>query len=173
MHSLQTRFVLRYLVFVLFGIFSFPTYSQPPVQIPNIQDPSEIYPNQIDPKTLTPSQLSSLLNDKNKETKGKDKNALLDKATKLEKDSISKEIEKEKENAYNPQKTYGANIFKSAAVTNLSELSRWPHWRLIRQCPGRILIRRTWQHQVDFAEHLPNYRNARIEDWLIELHQNR
>lgn len=99
-------------------LFAIPAIGQPPVS------PDDIIPAQIDPKTLSQSQLSSLLSDKNKENVGRDKNADLEKANKLVKDSTQKD--NIKSNSYSPDKTYGANIFLNSAVTDLSELSTPP-----------------------------------------------
>lgn len=94
--------------------------AQPPI---SGQIPTEILPSQIDPKTLSQAQLSSLLSDKNKDA-GKDINAELSKQPKLEKDSIvSDNI---KQNMYSPEKTFGANVFLSAPVMDVSELSTPP-----------------------------------------------
>jgi protein involved in polysaccharide export with SLBB domain len=87
-----------------------------------LPDPS-VVPSQIDPKNLSQPQLRALLEDKNKET-GKDKNADLYKNDKIEKDSVV--TDDIRSSAYSPKKTYGANIFALASVTNLSELSTPP-----------------------------------------------
>ncbi len=121
MQRLPMRLVLKLLAFIFVIFFSITAYCQPPV---NQQIPEEILPNQIDPKTMSPAQLSALLNDKNRENTGKDKNAQLAKNAKLEKDSIIKD--KIRQNAYSPDQTYGANVFQYASVTDLSELSTPP-----------------------------------------------
>lgn len=121
MQRLPMRLVLKLLAFIFVIFFSITAYCQPPV---NQQIPEEILPNQIDPKTMSPAQLSALLNDKNRENTGKDKNAQLAKNAKLEKDSII--TDKIRQNAYSPDKTYGANVFQYASVTDLSELSTPP-----------------------------------------------
>lgn len=115
------RYQVKIFFFFVVFITAFKAYCQPPL---NQINPSEILPNQIDPKSMTPSQLSALLNDKNKENVGKDKNAEFEKGNKLEKDSVIKD--EIKKNAYSPEKTYGANIFISGPVTDLSELSTPP-----------------------------------------------
>jgi len=108
----------RYFAFTIIILFGFSAYCQPPVQIP-----SELNPAQIDPKTLSQSQLSTLLGDKNKET-GKDKNANLIKNTRIDKDSVIKD--NIRSNAYSADKTFGANVFSNASVTDLTELSTPP-----------------------------------------------
>ena len=121
MQRLPRKLVLFFIVFLLFTFNSFCAYSQPPV---SQQIPAEILPNQIDPKSMSPAQLSSLLNDKNRENTGKDKNAPFERNTKLEKDSLIKD--NIKQNAYSPENTFGANVFYNASVTDLSELSTPP-----------------------------------------------
>lgn len=106
---------------LLLCLAAFSAECQPPV----IQNPAELLPNSIDPKTLTQSQLSSLLSDKNKENTGKDKNAELSKSAKLEKDSLVKDNVKANQISKRSE-TYGSNIFATAAVTDLSELSTPP-----------------------------------------------
>ncbi len=115
--------VLKLLVFSLFILFSFKAYCQPPV---NQQIPEEMLPTQVDPKTLSPAQLSSLLNDKNRENTGKDKNADADRKLKnqLEKDSIIKD--NIKQSAYGPDKTYGATVFQYGSVIDVNEMSTPP-----------------------------------------------
>lgn len=109
-------FVRTFLLFLLF-IAGFTATAQPPIELPTSELPT------IDPKNLSQPQLRALLEDQNKET-GKDKNAELYKNNKIEKDSVV--IDDIKGNAYSPNKTYGANVFSGAAVTNLSELSTPP-----------------------------------------------
>ena len=121
MQRLPSRLVLKMLALIVLFFQSTAAYCQPPVMQ---QIPSEILPNQIDPKSMSPSQLNSLLNDKNKENTGKDKNAEFTKTSKLDKDSIIKD--NVKLNAYSPEKTYGANVFQGSAVTDLTELSTPP-----------------------------------------------
>ncbi len=124
MHQTPARYVLNVLFVSLLLILTVPAICQPPL---GQQIPSEILPGQIDPKSMTPAQLSALLNDKNKENAGKDKNAELQKelkSSKLEKDSVI--ADDVKKNAYSPDKTYGANVFINSAVADLSELSTPP-----------------------------------------------
>lgn len=109
-------FVRTFLFFFLF-IAGFTATAQPPVENPTSEIPT------IDPKNLSQPQLRALLEDQNQET-GKDKNADLYKNNKIEKDSVV--FDDIKGNAYSPNKTYGANVFSGAAVTNLSELSTPP-----------------------------------------------
>ncbi len=110
---------LKLLISTLLFFNGLSAFSQPPVELP---DPSVI-PNQIDPKNLSQPQLRALLEDKNQET-GKDKNANLFKNDKIEKDSVV--LDDIRSSAYSPKRTYGANIFAAASVTNLSELSTPP-----------------------------------------------
>ena len=115
------RLVYKMLAFISIILTSATTQCQPPV---NQQMPEEILPSQIDPKTLSPAQLSSLLNDKNRENTGKDKNASTTRSNNLEKDSVVKD--NIRQNAYSPEKTFGANVFQYGATTDLSELSTPP-----------------------------------------------
>jgi protein involved in polysaccharide export with SLBB domain len=116
MQRATRKFLFRHFVFTFILLLGFSAYCQPPVQTPTTIDPS-----QIDPTTLTQSQLSSLLSDKNEQT-GRDKNASQDKkTTKLDKDSTSRDDIKKR--SYSPEETYGADVFSSAAVADLSELS--------------------------------------------------
>lgn len=110
----------RFLITAFLSISCFSLMAQ---ESPTPQIPTEITPNQIDPKTLSNTQLSSLLSDKNRET-GKDKNANLLKNDRVDKDST--QTDNIKRNAYSPDKTYGEDIFASAATTDLSELSTPP-----------------------------------------------
>ena len=111
-----------YILCIAFVLYSATVYAQPPIQQ---QLPTEISPSQmIDPKSMSPAQLSALLNDKNKENTGKDKNAEFEKKTRLEKDSLIKD--NIKVNAYSPDQTFGANVFVGSSVTDLSELSTPP-----------------------------------------------
>jgi len=121
MQSSARRSILKYLVFSFIILSSFKSYCQVPVPT---QVPTEIQPNQVDPKTLSQTQLSSLLSDKNKENAGKDKNAELEKSTKLDKDSLIKD--NIKANSYRPDQTYGIDVFRGAASFDLSELSTPP-----------------------------------------------
>jgi protein involved in polysaccharide export with SLBB domain len=110
---------LKLLISALLFFIGFSAYSQPPVELP---DPS-VMQGQVDPKALSQPQLRALLEDKNQET-GKDKNADLFKNDKIDKDSVvSDDI---RSSVYSPKKTYGANVFATASVTNLSELSTPP-----------------------------------------------
>lgn len=125
MHVTPRRFPMRFLFLLTVLLFSFRSYCQPPVTQQSLE---EMLPNQIDPKSMTPSQLSALLNDKNKENTGKDKNAELAEKTaktnRLEKDSVI--VDEIKRNVYSPDKTFGANVFVFGSVTDLSELSTPP-----------------------------------------------
>lgn len=115
------RLILKSAICVLLSIGFFTAECQPPI----IQNPAELLPTNLDPKTLTQSQLQSLLSDKNKENAGKDKNAeLVKESHKLEKDSLVKDNVKSAQSKF--ALTYGEDIFKTAAVTDLSELSTPP-----------------------------------------------
>lgn len=119
--SLNRRFI-QYLTCLIFISLAFPAYCQPPLQQ---QIPSDILPGQLDPKQISPSQLSSLLNDKNKENVGKDKNANTSKVIpRLERDTIVKDNLK---NYYGTREmTFGEDVFKNSAVTDINELSTPP-----------------------------------------------
>lgn len=117
MRSAICKVFVRTFLFLLLFIAGFTATAQPPIELPTSEIPT------IDPKNLSQPQLRALLEDQNKET-GKDKNADLYKNNKIEKDSVV--FDDIKGNAYSPNKTYGANVFSGAAVTNLSELSTPP-----------------------------------------------
>lgn len=123
MHRYPTRFIMNLWFVLSLLCLSARANSQPPL---GQQIPSEILPSQIDPKSMTPAQLSALLNDKNRENTGKDKNAELEKKNmiKLEKDSIIKDDIKR--NIYSPNRTYGSNVFLYGPVADVSELSTPP-----------------------------------------------
>jgi protein involved in polysaccharide export with SLBB domain len=106
---------------IFFNVQPITAFGQPPVLE---QMPREMLPTDLDPKKMSQAQLSALLNDKNTQNTGKDKNAELPKAVKLERDSLIKD--KIKENPYSPDKTFGANVFINSSVTDLSELSTPP-----------------------------------------------
>jgi protein involved in polysaccharide export with SLBB domain len=114
-----TRSIFHKVFFlVILFVAGLSATAQPPVTIPE----GELPPN-VDPKNLSNPQLRALLEDKN-QNEGKDKNAELFKNNKIEKDSV---VEDDiKGNAYNPRRTYGANVFSGAAATDLSELSTPP-----------------------------------------------
>lgn len=118
MRSAISRVFLKIVIFSTLFIAGFTATAQPPVEIPGTGLPSN-----IDPKTLTQPQLRALLEDQNQDA-GKDKNADLYKNTKIDKDSVV--TDDIKDNTYSPKKTYGANVFSSAAATDLSELSTPP-----------------------------------------------
>lgn len=118
------RMVLKILVFNFLILCSVNAWCQVP---PATDVPEELLPNQIDPKTLSQAQLQSLLSDKNKENTGKDKNANAEREKerrKLEKDSIVKD--NIRQNAYSPEKTFGASVFQFGFVTDVNELSTPP-----------------------------------------------
>lgn len=117
MHISFRQPLCLFLTGMLFLILGAPVIAQPPVQ----QLPTEI---PVDPKTLTQQQLSSLLSDKNRENVGRDKNAELLRNQTLLKDSTK--VDNIRSTFYSPDQTYGANIFETVGVTDLSELSTPP-----------------------------------------------
>ena len=118
MRSAISSLLFKTLFFISFFIFGYIATAQPPIQIPE-----GINPATVDPKNLTQPQLRALLEDQNQDA-GKDKNADLYKNNTIEKDSVVQDDIKG--NSYSPNRTYGANVFSSAATTNLSELSTPP-----------------------------------------------
>lgn len=111
---------IQHLISIMLITASINAQCQTPVQ----QIPQQILPNQIDPRQLTQPQLSALLSDKNKDA-GKDKNAELQKKNqRVERDSITYDNNRMPVN--DPDKTYGANVFESGPVTDVSELSTPP-----------------------------------------------
>lgn len=121
MQSAKWIIVLKSLLFIFILFISCnPAFCQPPVEIP---ETGELTPGMLDPKNLSQPQLRALLEDKNKET-GKDKNAEFFKNDKIEKDSVT--VDDIRSSLYSPKKTYGANVFSNASVTDLSELSTPP-----------------------------------------------
>jgi hypothetical protein len=121
MQRLPKWSVFIYIILIFFNIQPISVFGQPPVLE---QMPREMLPTDLDPKKMSQAQLSALLNDKNTQNTGKDKNADLPKSIKLEKDSTV--AGKNKEDAYSPEKTFGANVFINSSVTDLSELSTPP-----------------------------------------------
>lgn len=117
MQSGIRRFVYHILVLFTLMLSSFSSFAQPPVEMPKAE-------LQLDPKNLSPVQLSTLLSDKNRKT-GRDINEKVNTDNvKVDQDSLNKDnviI-----NRYDPSKTYGADVFAGAAVTDLSELSTPP-----------------------------------------------
>ncbi len=118
MQSAISKVFFKTVFFFTLFFAGFVAKAQPPIQIPEGMNP-----NSIDPKTLTQPQLRALLEDQNQDA-GKDKNAELYKNNKIEKDSVV--ADDIKGTYYSPNRTYGANVFSSAAVTDLSELSTPP-----------------------------------------------
>ncbi|HMJ48438.1 MAG TPA: SLBB domain-containing protein, partial [Ferruginibacter sp.] len=118
MQRTTRRIICRFICVSVILLSGFTAICQPPVQTP-----TEIAPGQLDPKSLSQPQLRSLLEDKNKQV-GRDMNVELTKNTKIDKDSIIKDDIRR--NIYSPKRTYGADIFSNASVTDLSELSTPP-----------------------------------------------
>ena len=122
MRLYEWRFKIQFLAFLFLCFSSTVVMCQTPLEQ---QVPAEMSPTQIDPKTLSQSQLSSLLNDKNKENTGRDRTANLKNNTGLlDRDSVIKD--NIRSDAYSAEQTYGQNIFSYAASTDLSELSTPP-----------------------------------------------
>lgn len=114
MYLLQKSFVLKFIMLFILNFFVFHAISQPPIRVPEYPTKEE------DKKSKLPD-----LGDKNKEKAGRDRNIEFDKQLEKEyNDSIIKDYLKETN--YRPDKTYGANIFQSAAIANLAELSTPP-----------------------------------------------
>lgn len=114
------RFLINVSVLIIFLLSFLTGFAQPPIEA---EIPTEINPSQLDPKNLSQPQLRALLEDKNKET-GRDKNAELYKNNRIEKDSL--QYDDRRIPVYNPQKTYGADVFFFAPGTSLTELSTPP-----------------------------------------------
>lgn len=110
--------ILKLYFLLVFITFSISVFSQSP------QIPEGILPPGVDIKNLTPSQLSILMKDKNAEA-GKDLNQQLVQPELQQKDTLKKDSSISK-NRYDINSTFGENIFRNSAVTNLSELSSPP-----------------------------------------------
>jgi protein involved in polysaccharide export with SLBB domain len=111
---------------------SLQVFSQPVPSAPSQQNPAEILQN-VDPRQLTASGFQSYFKDQNKAKEketGPDRNKQNTEILRrienksLDKDSLQKD--NIKASAYSPDQTYGANIFSSAAINDLSELSTPP-----------------------------------------------
>jgi protein involved in polysaccharide export with SLBB domain len=118
-------FMLLFLVTAL----SLTSWCQQPV--PTQQQINELLPNGIDPTQLSKSGFDSYFKDNNQpKTAGKDKNKETPEIAKrlqnkaLDKDSTP--TDHLKQNAYSPDETYGANIFKNVAMNDVAELSTPP-----------------------------------------------
>lgn len=124
MQRFAPRFLYRHIILIFITFTSIKAYCQPPISNP--QNPTENLPIQVNPQNLSQTQLSSLLSDKNKENAGKDKNKSVNfsKTTTLDKDSLIKDNIKDR--SYKPDQTFGANVFSTAASTDVSELSTPP-----------------------------------------------
>lgn len=99
-------------------------------QIPGQQQISELSPGTIDPTQMTKSGFDSYFRDNNQKNTGNDKNKENPEiARRLQSKSLYKDstqIDNVKKEAYSYDQTYGANIFKNAAMNDVSELSTPP-----------------------------------------------
>ena len=115
------KFMPRVSVVLFFIILTFPAFCQPPVTNPSGIPATPGAP--VNPQNLPNPQLNELLRDQNSQV-GSDRNAELYKTNPINKDSgIADNI---KATVNNPSSTYGANVFATVAVTDLSELSTPP-----------------------------------------------
>ncbi len=100
-------------------------------QTPGQQQINEMLPNGIDPTQMTKSGFDTYFRDNNqRRNAGTDKNKENPEiARRLQNKSLDKDstqIDNVKREAYSPEQTYGANIFKNAAMHDVSELSTPP-----------------------------------------------
>ncbi|MEI9934052.1 MAG: polysaccharide biosynthesis/export family protein [Ferruginibacter sp.] len=110
------------LLLISIGLF-LSSYCQSPTTVPSQQSiNSLLQSNNINPSHINSANAKAYFQDKNApNTTGSDKNKeALDKPTK---DSVPKELN---QNIYSPDQTYGAYVFKDAAINNVSELSTPP-----------------------------------------------
>lgn len=130
MQGIITGFVKKsasFLYFILFLLIAQSGFSQAPTQ----QQINEMLPTGIDPTQMTKSSFDSYFRDNNqKKNTGNDKNKENPEiARRLQNKSLDKDstqIDNVKREAYSPDQTYGANIFKNAAMQDVSELSTPP-----------------------------------------------
>ena len=129
MQPIYIFFGKRSLLLVFIIMISCTAWCQQPV--PTQQQINELLPNGIDPTQLSKSGFDNYFKDNNQpKTSGKDKNKENPEAAKrlqnkvLDKDSTP--VDHLKQNAYNPDETYGANIFKNVAMNDVAELSTPP-----------------------------------------------
>ncbi len=123
LRSHHYKFILKLLGAVILLVFFLNIKAQPPVN-----DPARLgngMPNVTPGTQMPPAQLYEALKDKNP---GKDKSTLgvdLNKALKIEKDSI---VEDDiTQSAVNPENdTYGMHLFKGKAIAEVTELSTPP-----------------------------------------------
>lgn len=122
MQSFLRRFLFVFVFYVIAGICCAQVVAQPPV---NQQIIKENLPVQIDPRIFTPAQINAMKSDNNRNEQGADKNETIQNKKKQEtEDSLKKESPK---NITDPsERTYGDDVFVSAAVTDISELSTPP-----------------------------------------------
>jgi protein involved in polysaccharide export with SLBB domain len=124
-----SRFSIRLrLLSVLACLFSLTATAQPPVSQQQI---SEMLPNGVDPTQMTKSNFDTYFRDNNqRKNTGTDVNKENPEIMKrlenknLEKDSTQND--NIKKGNYRPDQTFGANVFQSAPMMDVSELSTPP-----------------------------------------------
>lgn len=124
-----SRFSIRLrLLAIVACLFSLTATAQPPV---NQQQISEMLPNGVDPTQMTKSNFDTYFRDNNqRKNAGADVNKENPEIMKrlenknLEKDSTQND--NIKKGNYRPDQTFGANVFQSAPMTDVSELSTPP-----------------------------------------------
>ncbi len=124
------KFFVRKNVTLIFLIIFNLLYTCSQAQIPGQQQISELSPGTIDPTQMTKSGFDSYFRDNNQKNTGNDKNKEnLEIARRLQNKSLYKDstqVDNVKKEAYSYDQTYGANIFKNAAMNDVSELSTPP-----------------------------------------------
>lgn len=128
MQGIYKFFVKKYAL-LLFGItlLSSSVYSQ--TTEPSQQNLQELLPG-TDPTQMTKAGFDNYFKDNNQNKKGSDRSkenpaiARRFENKTLEKDSTQNDDIKK--TSYNPQQTYGANVFKNSSVYDISELSTPP-----------------------------------------------
>ena len=124
-----SRFSIRLrLLAIVACLFSLTATAQPPVSQQQI---SEMLPNGVDPTQMTKSNFDTYFRDNNqRKNAGTDVNKENPEIMKrlenknLEKDSTQND--NIKKGNYRPDQTFGANVFQSAPMTDVSELSTPP-----------------------------------------------
>jgi protein involved in polysaccharide export with SLBB domain len=125
--KLSVRKSASFVFFILFILITSFCGAQTPGQ----QQINEMLPNGIDPTQMTKSGFDTYFRDNNqRRNAGTDKNKENPEiARRLQNKSLDKDstqIDNVKREAYSPEQTYGANIFKNAAMHDVSELSTPP-----------------------------------------------
>ncbi|MES2432168.1 MAG: SLBB domain-containing protein [Bacteroidota bacterium] len=102
------------------------TFCQPPGRLPTQEEIKNLPPGTIDPSQIPQKDLKSIFGDNNKNiSTGADKNkTLVQQNLVVTKDTVIKDDLRA--NSYSMDDTYGANIFKNAAMLNVAELSTPP-----------------------------------------------